>query len=510
MKKRLSLFFALLLACACLILMLTACEEDEHTHTPNSAVREKEMSATCTSVGSYDEVVYCSDCGEEISRITKSIEKLPHTPSDWITDTEATCKLKGKKHKECTVCHTELETSKIDKLTTHTPADAVRENEVNSKCDAAGSYDEVVYCSVCNIELSREEKEIAKLPHTEATDIAKAPTCTETGLTEGKHCSVCNEVLIAQETVKANGHSDDNNDYTCDICKADLCTEHKEEIIPAVSATCTESGLTEGKKCSLCGDILVAQETVKANGHRYIVENTDSKYLDKAADCENAATYFYSCACGEKGATAFAYGEPNGHSYTVQNTASKYFATAADCENAATFFYSCACGDKGTTTFTHGEPNGHSFVVEKADIDYQHTPATEDSAAIYYKSCSCGKASTTETFTYGDMLPGYLTYKLSEDSSYYIVTGYVGAQAEISVPHLYDGLPVFVIMEGAFHDNTYIQSITMPNSIQVIGSYAFANCTSLESIIIPTSVTYISPYTFSGCTALETITLHSG
>ena len=464
MKKRLSLFFALLLACACLILMLTACEEDEHTHTPNSAVREKEMSATCTSVGSYDEVVYCSDCGEEISRITKSIEKLPHTPSDWITDTEATCKLKGKKHKECTVCHTELETSKIDKLTTHTPADAVRENEVNSKCDAAGSYDEVVYCSVCNIELSREEKEIAKPPHTEVTDVAKAPSCTETGLTEGKHCAVCNEVLVAQETVRAKGHIDENSDYTCDVCRADLCIEHEEEIIPAVSATCTETGLTEGKKCSICGDILVAQETVKANGHSYTVQNTDSKYLDKAADCENAATYFYSCACG----------------------------------------------DKGTTTFTHGEPNGHIFVVEKADIDYQHTPATEYSAAIYYKSCACGKASATETFTYGDMLPGYLTYKLSEDSSYYIVTGYVGAQAEISVPHLYDGLPVFVIMEGAFRDNTYIHSITMPNSIQVIGAYAFANCTALESITIPTSVSDISPHTFSECTALETITLHSG
>jgi hypothetical protein len=34
-----------------------------------------------------------------------------------------------------------------------------------------------------------------------------AATCTETGLTEGKHCSVCNEVLVAQEAVAANGHS---------------------------------------------------------------------------------------------------------------------------------------------------------------------------------------------------------------------------------------------------------------------------------------------------------------
>ncbi len=345
----------------------------------------------------------------------------------------------------------------------HTPNSAVRENEVSATCSAFGSYDEVIYCSECDTELSREKKEITKLPHTEVVDEAVSPTCTEAGLTEGKHCSVCTEVIIAQETVGENGHTDRNTDYTCDICTADLCTEHEVEIIPAVPATCTEAGLTEGKRCSLCGDILLAQETVGANGHNYAVKNTDGIY----------------------------------------------FAADADCENAATYFYSCACGEKGTATFTHGVPNGHSFVIEKADIDYQHTPATEYSAAIYYKSCACGKASTTETFTHGDILPGYLTYKLSADSSYYIVTGYVGAQTEISVPHLYDGLPVFVIMEEAFRDNTYIKSISMPNSIQEIGPYAFANCTALESIIIPTSVTNISPYTFSGCTALETIILHS-
>lgn len=61
--------------------------------------------------------------------------------------------------------------------------------------------------------------------------------------------------------------------YTCSVCGSSY-TEirtaalgHKAVKDPAVPATCTEPGMTEGSHCSACGEILVAQEAVDALGH---------------------------------------------------------------------------------------------------------------------------------------------------------------------------------------------------------------------------------------------------
>ncbi len=86
----------------------------QHTNLEPS-VKENENSATCTKDGSYDEVVYCSDCGGEVSRETKTIKAPGHKWDEGKVTTEPTTAKEGVKTFTCTVCQA-TKTEPIAKL----------------------------------------------------------------------------------------------------------------------------------------------------------------------------------------------------------------------------------------------------------------------------------------------------------------------------------------------------------------------------------------------------------
>ena len=120
------------------------------SHTPGAA-------ATCT------EAQKCTVCGTELA------PAKGHTPG-----AAATCV----KAQKCTVCGAEIAPA----TGKHTPG-------------AAATCTEAQKCTVCGKELAPAKG------HTPVVDAEVKPTLSKEGKTEGSHCSVCGEVIIAQQVI---------------------------------------------------------------------------------------------------------------------------------------------------------------------------------------------------------------------------------------------------------------------------------------------------------------------
>ena len=336
---------------------------------------------TCVRTG-LTEGKKCSVCGE----ILVAQEEIPALGHDYHevegSAVAATCETAGKEaDKQCSRCDSFIEGAAIGALG-HDWGDW--EVVSDATCTEPGEEQRV-----CSRDTEHVEKRaIAATGHTEEVLPGKAATCTGTGLTEGKKCSVCGETLVAQEEIEALGHdyhevegsavaatcetAGKNADKQCSRCDSLIegaaikalghdwgawdvvseatCTEpgeeqrvcgrdpshiekrtiaatgHTEEVVPGKAATCIETGLTEGKKCSVCGEILVAQEEIAALGHDY--HEVEGSAV--AATCEtagkNADKQCSRCDSMIEGAVIAALG----HDYhEVEGS-----AVAATCESA--------------------------------------------------------------------------------------------------------------------------------------------------------------------------------
>ncbi len=222
--------------------------------------------ATCTSPAIYN---YSCRCGETKTDEFGLKNPINHVHKEVRGAKDATCIEKGYTGDTyCNDCGLFLYSGKNIKALGH---DYKNVAEVPATCVAEGTA-ATQQCKRCGYTVPAQSLPIDPNNHANIVkDVAVAPTCTETGLTEGSHCGDCNKILIAQEVVSF--------------------TNHTEVIDPAVAATCTETGLTEGSHCSVCNKILVAQKTVSALNHSFTnyISNDDATCTEdgtKTAKCD--------------------------------------------------------------------------------------------------------------------------------------------------------------------------------------------------------------------------------
>ena len=159
-----------LILAACLIINVVKNSDEAPHHHTLSSVKENEVAPSCTAEGSYDEVVYCTECNEELLRTHRSTNQIGHTPSDSVKENEVapTCAAEGSYDEVvyCTDCNEEiLRMHRVTGMTAHTLSGSVKENEVAPTCAEEGSYDEVIYCTRCRGEILRTKKGVEKLEH---------------------------------------------------------------------------------------------------------------------------------------------------------------------------------------------------------------------------------------------------------------------------------------------------------------------------------------------------------
>ncbi len=310
---------------------------------PHTEVTVKAIAPTCTKSGKTAGKK-CSVC-DKVTVEPESVSALGHELGDYEITKKPTCKAMGEETAQCIRCtytktrdveraaHKEVTVKAVaptctksgktagkkcsvcDKVTVEPESISALGHELGDyeitkkpTCKAMG--EETAQCIRCTYTKTRD---VERAPHKEVTVKAVAPTCTKSGKTAGKKCSVCDKVIVESESITALGHElgeyEITKEATCSTkgVKTAKCTrcsysktadisklEHKEVTLKAVKATCTKSGKTAGKKCSLCGKVTVAQKSTDALGH-----SKKTKVITKATTKANGKISTVCETCGK-------------------------------------------------------------------------------------------------------------------------------------------------------------------------------------------------------------------
>lgn len=244
--------------------------------------------------------------------VNKTFVCTDHKNFTQTVITPSTCAVAGTATYTCNTCGYSYQ-GPMDKTEDHKPAAKVVENRVEPECEVDGSYDDVVYCSVCEKELSRTTNSIDMLGHSFTVSVSRVEaTCTDDA-SETFKCERCEATNTVVEENSALGHNYETRviDPTCEdmgytIYSCTRCTSRLQGNFteptghtPAeaveenrIEATCEIDGSYDSVVyCDECEEELErTSQVIKALGHHFaitaFVDGVATVACDRA-ECEN-------------------------------------------------------------------------------------------------------------------------------------------------------------------------------------------------------------------------------
>ena len=135
---------------------------------------------------------------------------------------------------------------------------------------------------ICTCGDSYVSDEIAATGHSEVVDPAVAATCTTPGKTEGKHCSVCSTVIVTQKIVPAKGHTYVNGVCHCGEKDPDYVKTYKVVFVDYNGTVLSQQMIQEGHN---------AQAPADPQREGYIFAGWDKNFTNVNSDITITATY---------------------------------------------------------------------------------------------------------------------------------------------------------------------------------------------------------------------------
>ena len=450
----------------------------------------------------------CDNLGNKPSETPDS---HTHQFGEWKTTTNPTCTEDGVETRYCN-CG--------EKQTESIPAKGHTEVVVEAvapTCAETG-LTEGKKCSDCDTVFIAQNV-VDKLPHTEETLPAVDPTCTDIGFTEGKKCSACDEILIAQvEIIKLSHTYSSDLDATCEVCgfTRDVNCDHTDvATYPAKDATCTEAGYTESVVCNICQEILLPQTVVDAKGHTEVVD------AGHAATCTAVGmTDGKHCSVCNTTLVAQGYIKALGHNesdWIVEkiptDTEEGYkYKTCYRCHEKVVEKVIAALTDIGLEYTINGSEciiTGIGTFADSVLVIPEYIKGYKVTAIAnraFYNCKTLTEITIPETVT---SIGTQIFYKADNLSTIYYNSTYSSGENNFlntaSIKKVVFGGKY--VPSDIIRDCVNITQIEIIDSVIEIHSSAFSGCSAVKEVVIPDSVVDIGGYVFNNCTSLVSVEL---